>query len=391
MKAFRTSLALTLISWGMMVVNAPAQYAVSTVVVGNPGNANSSSGYGAVADTYSIGKYEVTINQYASFLNSVAADDTYSLYNASMAANVNIAGILRSGSAGSYAYSVTGSGNRPITYVSWFDAARYVNWLGNGQPTGVEGAGTTETGTYTLNGATSGIGFTRNANVTYALPSENEWVKAAYYRPVAQGGPSATGGYYAYPTTSSTQPDSRAANSTYANSANYYYNDAIANGFNGGYAVNNSTALPAGSALTDAGAYTLAKSYYGTFDQAGNAAEWTDGVVSGTSRVVRGGSWGDANLAISSRISFNPAAENQFVGFRVAIVPEPSVIGCMLVGFAVLTLASEASLLIFPLLRGFAGMLWARGRGHALEFDGALMYRLGKGEAGTLPGIAVFG
>lgn len=44
-----------------------------------------------------------------------------------------------------------GSGARPITYVSWFDAARYTNWLHNGQ-----GTGDTETGAYTLNGATSG-------------------------------------------------------------------------------------------------------------------------------------------------------------------------------------------------------------------------------------------
>jgi formylglycine-generating enzyme len=343
MKPFKNALALVLVSCGMMAVNASAQFALPSVVVGNPGNANSSGGFGAVADIYSIGRYEVTLNQYASFLNHVAADDTYSLYNANMAANVNIAGITRSGSPGSYTYSVTGSGNRPVTYVSWFDAARYVNWLGNGQLFGAEQAGTTETGTYTLNGATSGIGFTRNANLTYALPSENEWVKAAYYRPVAQGGPSGTGGYYSYPTTSSTLPDSRPSNSTYANSANFYYNDGSPNGYNGGYAVNNSTALPPGSALTDAGAYTLARSYYGAFDQAGNAAEWTDGVF-GSSRVVRGGSWGDANLALSSRITFNPAAENQYLGFRIAIVPEPSVIGSMALGLAMLVWGRKRAL-----------------------------------------------
>ena len=335
MKPFRNRLALALVVWGMMAVNAPAQFALPSVLVGDPGNANSSSGYGAVADTYRLGQFEVTLEQYTRFLNSVAADDTYSLYNANMANNVNIAGILRGGSAGSYTYSVIGSANRPITYVSWFDAARYVNWLENGQPIGMQGASTTEAGTYTLNGATSGVGFNRNANVTYSLPSENEWFKAAYYQPVAKGGPSGTGGYWAYPTSFSTLPASQNGNATNANSANFYYNDFLANGYNGGYAVNNSTALPTGSALTTAGAYTLADSYYGTFDQAGNAAEWTDGIF-GTSRVLRGGSWGDANLANSSRISSNPAAENQYFGFRIAIVPEPSVIGCLALGLTML-------------------------------------------------------
>ena len=45
-----------------------------------------------------------------------------------------------------------GSANKPITIVSWFDAARFCNWLHNGQ-----GSGSTETGAYTLNGAMSGI------------------------------------------------------------------------------------------------------------------------------------------------------------------------------------------------------------------------------------------
>ncbi len=82
---------------------------------------------------YNIGKYEVTNAQYAEFLNAKAQTDTYSLYNASMAS----CGITRSGSAGSYNYGVTGGlGNRPVVYVSWFDAARFTNWLGNGQGSG---------------------------------------------------------------------------------------------------------------------------------------------------------------------------------------------------------------------------------------------------------------
>ncbi len=61
--------------------------------------------------------------------------------------------LLQNGSSGSYTYSVIDSPIKPITYVSWGDAVRFTNWLYNGQPTGAEGNGTTETGSYTLNGS----------------------------------------------------------------------------------------------------------------------------------------------------------------------------------------------------------------------------------------------
>src|SRR5205085_10833590 len=123
---------------------------------------------------YLMGKYEVTLNQYAAFLNNVAKTDTYGLYNSQMSAPPPTRGIARSGVSGSYTYSVIGTGNRPVVYVSWFDAARFVNWLHNGQPTGLQNAATTETGAYALNGATSGVGFTRSASAQYWLPSAQE-------------------------------------------------------------------------------------------------------------------------------------------------------------------------------------------------------------------------
>ena len=87
---------------------------------------------------------------------------------------------------------VAGSGNKPITFVSWFDAARFCNWLHNGQPSGAQNAATTEDGAYTLNGATSGVAISKNATAKVWIPSENEWYKAAYYDPT-KGGPAATG------------------------------------------------------------------------------------------------------------------------------------------------------------------------------------------------------
>jgi formylglycine-generating enzyme len=156
---------------------------IDYVTVGHAGNVADSSLYGAVAYDYEISKHETTISQYAEFLNAKAQTDAFGLYNTGMGTDFNVAGITRSGSSGSYNYAViSGSGNRPITYVSWFDAARFSNWLHNGQ-----GNGDTETGAYTLSGAMSGI-FAKNGGDSVGLPSENEWYKAAYYDPTPRRG-----------------------------------------------------------------------------------------------------------------------------------------------------------------------------------------------------------
>ena len=126
---------------------------------------------------------------------------------------------------GSYSYTVTGrlSGsqayNCPIFGVNWGDAARFCNWLQNGQPTSAEGPGTTETGAYTLNGAitlSALMAITRNAGASYFLPSENEWYKAAYYK-----GGGINAGYWTYPTQSNSTP-SNVLSATGTNNANYY-------------------------------------------------------------------------------------------------------------------------------------------------------------------------
>ena len=319
-------LIVTLAAGGLLLQTASALITIDTVPVGNAGNA-AFRGLGAVGYDYAIGKYEVTLDQYTLFLNAVGADDTYGLYNTQMGSNPNIMGISRSGVSESYTYSVIGSGNRPVTYVSWYDSARFVNWLHNGQPVGAQTAGTTETGAYTLTGNTGII--TRNAGWTYGLPSENEWYKAAYHQPVGLGGD--MDNYWLYPTRSNVQPNSRNGSASDPNSANYIYNDGIANGFNDGYAVNKSTT---GNALTDAGAFSLASSFYGTFDQGGNVAEWNDAVIPGISRGVGGGSWQNSEVSLRAEIRFAsvPAFENAGIGFRVALVPEPSVAGLMMLG-----------------------------------------------------------
>ena len=280
---------------------------IASVRVGDPGNVADTSGYGAVTNVFYMGKYEVSISQYAAFLNAVAATNanTYivNLWHPQMADNNNIKGISRTGSgttAQPYVYTVLGGGSRPITYVSWFDAARFVNWVHNGATKGAE----TETGAYTLNGATSGL-ITKNPGARWWIPDENEWYKASYYK-----GGSANAGYWAYPTKSDTPPGNIVGSG--ANQANYY---------NGVYSTTQGNQNSGQDFLTAAGSFSGSAGPYGTFDQAGNVWEWAD-VPNATSaqRVRRGGSWSaGAPVFLSSfRDATNPDNEDPYGGFRVA-------------------------------------------------------------------------
>jgi sulfatase modifying factor 1 len=269
-----------------------AAVAIEYATIGDAGNDADTTGYGAVAYEYRIGKYEVTNTQYAQFLNAAAQTDTHGLYHIGIATH----GIARNGSSGSFSYSVsTGFENKPVVYVSWFDAARFANWLGNGQ-----GGGSTETGAYALAGAGTGI-VTVNPGATVYLPSEDEWYKAAYYNGELDF-------YSIYPN------GDDVITVTDAN-----YNNSVGHS-------------------TDVGSYPIASSDYGTLDQAGNVWEWNDAVI-GSSRGLRGGSWGADpayNLRATLRSSSATTSEDQFIGFRVAAsiasVPEPA--SLLLLGFS---------------------------------------------------------
>jgi formylglycine-generating enzyme required for sulfatase activity len=273
----------------------PAAF-IEMVTVGNAGNAADTTTFGAVPYEFKIGKTELTLAQYTAFLNAVAATDAFGLFNASMETDNKIKGIAQSGSSGSFTYSVIGDGSRPVTYVSWFDAARFCNWLHNGRPTGPQTAATTERGAYTLDGAVAGVSFSRQWGAKFWIPSEDEWYKAAYHQPADDGGDGDN--YWLYPTKSNAAPTAEAPPGG-ANSANF--NSVV-------------------DALTPVGAYTGSAGFYGTFDQGGNVWEWNDAVISGSFRGLRGGSWFLADLILRSsfRDTGNPGFENNFVGFRVA-------------------------------------------------------------------------
>ena len=183
------------------------------VLVGDAGNAIdtvsnkwNNTRFGAVAYEYYINKYHVTNNEYIVFLNSVATTDTYNLYRCVLADSSLYpeAAILRTGTSGSYSYSIkTNYGNKPVTNLSWFMAARYCNWLHNGKPSGAQNSGTTETGAYTLNGIVSGNAPVKSVGARYSMPSMNEWYKAAFYK-----GGSTSAGYWRYATQSNSFPKS---------------------------------------------------------------------------------------------------------------------------------------------------------------------------------------
>ena len=290
----------------------PAPF-IEMVTVGNAANAADSTTYGAVPYEFQIGKYQVTLAQYAAFLNAVAATDTFGLYNENMATDLNIAGIAQIGVSGNFSYSVIGDGERPATYVSWFDAVRFCNWLHNGRPTGAQDAGTTERGAYTLDGVTSGgLTITRNPGAKFWIPSEDEWYKASYHQPAGQGGDSDD--FWLYPTKSNDAPGNTIGVATPSNHANF----RTPNNF---FSVTQSANYDSNqNYLTAVGSYPDSASFYGTYDQGGNVFEWNDAVISSSNRGRRGGSWGDPGDRLSSsfRDEMSPANDDNLVGFRVA-------------------------------------------------------------------------
>ncbi|MEN6372544.1 MAG: SUMF1/EgtB/PvdO family nonheme iron enzyme [Armatimonadota bacterium] len=288
---------------------------LETVTVRDVGNTVDTNGRGSVSYNYNIGKYEVTAKQYCDFLNAKAKTDDYGLYNTSMWSNVDGCKIQRTGTSGNYTYSVaTDWANRPVNYVSFWDACRFANWLNNGQ-----GNGSTETGAYTLNGYTGNDGRTiqRNTEWTWAVTSQDEWYKAAYYK-----GKGTNSGYWAYPTQSNSLPSNNLTNPDPGNNANFN---------NNGY----TTGSP--YYRTNVGEFENSESAYGTYDQGGNVWEWTE--ANTANRGLRGGSYYDgyygSSLSSAQFSTLRPDYEGDGgEGFRVSQIPEPSSIIALAGGLA---------------------------------------------------------
>ncbi len=258
------------------------------------------SGYRTFVDPgdYRLGKIEITNGQWNKF-------------------KANIAPIPVTGSP-SYAYDTdpyfTGT-NVPTNYVSWCEAAQFVNWLNtsSGKPAAYKFSGTQGTSNYTLEVWQAGdAGYNasnpfRNSNAHYFLPTEDEWVKAAYWNG----------------TNLQTYANASAADliSGSPDAAKWNYHIVARN-----------EPWAVGSGIQELN---------GTFDMMGNVWEWMESPwVSGdylcdSDRGIRGGcyfDYGDRNLSSSFRYSYDPLMGNVSVGFRVASVPEPASAVLMLAG-----------------------------------------------------------
>lgn len=259
-------------------------FSMDFVEIGDAGNAADNTGYGSVGYDYRMSKYEVS-------------EAMIGAYNAN--------------SGGPLITLDSRGANRPATAVSWDEAARFVNWLNTSS--GYSAAYNFTTGGGNDNITLWSVGDAgydpanpfRNSNAYYFLPSEDEWYKAAYYDPNANGG---TGGYWDYATGSDTAPTAVTGGTSGA-----VYGQSLATG-------------PA--LVTDAGGL----SPYGTMAQTGNVWEWGESGSTapndsaGESRVFRGGAWfgNSSSLQSSFRLSLNPTDGLNSIGFRVASVPEPS-------------------------------------------------------------------
>ncbi len=254
------------------------------VSIGFPGNLPGSggAGYGRVNYTYRIGTHEVTIGQFAA---AQAAD-----------------GRIGDGDEGYWNDGTDDTrmvGERaPAAFVSWYEAARFANWLTTGDA--YDGAYLFDAGGTLTNVLTrSQINEMPRGTIVYLLPTEDEWHKAAYLK--ADGS-----GYTLYPAGN--------ASSTTTNEMRY---EILTDLFKNPWAVGSGT-----------------NENNGTFDMGGNIWEWCESAFEaplddlGENRVHRGGafnsdrdflvsSFGDGNGRIL-RPSLPPDEEQATGGFRIA-------------------------------------------------------------------------
>jgi formylglycine-generating enzyme required for sulfatase activity len=203
------------------------------------------------------------------------------------------------------------SANRPVE-TSWYMAARYVNWLHNGQGTDQESfeTGVYDTSTFTRNpDGTVNDQQVRSAGSLYFLPSENEIRKAAYYDPNRHG--EGLGGYWQYGHRSDLAPISGLPSQ--GGQTNTGVRDYV-------------------NLRGDVGEYADVQSPWGLFDVSGGESEWLEDTRDPTfgTRAWHGTSNGDPDFFITDYDRLD-AFNHEFAyfrgaGFRVAsAVPSPTI------------------------------------------------------------------
>ncbi len=335
-------LALSAAALFQGVVAEASPVTLTSVPVGNPGNsADPLTGHGAVAYQYYITSTEVTNAQYAAFLNAVDPNgvNPHDLYNPDMTNATGFA-VVKGGinfapgaQAGTMYSPKPNYGDKPINYVSFYDAARFANWVMTGD---TENGFYTFTDTNTLaNQGTHGPDQHNGMNWV-AIPDQDEWYKAAFHK-----NDGAAANYYLYPISSNDTPVVATATPTGVianpgpNVANYNFGANWDGTVNLGHVTSVGSAGPAST------------SPYGTSDQGGNVIEWVD-EVTGAFRVMRGGSlWlGEEMLRSTSSSFYNPHVGGSSLGFRLSslgpITPVPLPAAAWLFGAGLVGLVGAA-------------------------------------------------
>ncbi len=245
---------------------------IGFVNIGHAGNAadtGGTPGCGAVGYNYRIGKYEVTNAQWNAF--------------------VSAAGVPTGNPSDAYDSDAHFTGvQQPTNNVSWYEAAQFCNYLTSGDKS---------LGAYQL-GTDGSITVDRAAAIStygtaYVIPTEDEWYKAAYFKPNGSG------------------------YSLYANGTNI----APVAGVDADYG--DQVGPPTFPWIVGTGT----QEQNGTFDMMGNVWEWNETLITGSDRGSRGGSCYNSDFYLSSSYlgdHYYPEYEIYSVGFRVASVPEPA-------------------------------------------------------------------
>ncbi len=339
---------------------------------------------GGVDDRYRIGQLEVTVKQWVKLLNTVDPDGNAKrgLYQPTegSAGWPKYGSINRSSSARSghhYSVSHPDWNDKPYNFADFVQSARFANSLQNGRLLSKERSTKngfdyitykvrlgrdSRTGMYDLNQRQA----TRTRHSGFVIPSQNEWIKAAYYDPSGGG----TFSYWKYPTNAgvfgddtATAPSAATLNPGTGDVTNAGTQPLSNYHPQGGDAPtwcsaavqprsDCSSVNPFGIDPTTYGdAYlgnvstvgqTRTTSPWGTLDQGGNAVEWTDTITappagSGGGRVWRRLHGGISNApayqlwlsAVGLQPQRNPFYQTTYpwLGFRIGTVGKLKVDG----------------------------------------------------------------
>ena len=197
----------------------------------------------------------------------------------------------------------------PTNNVSWLEAAQFVNWLNTSTShqaaykfTGDSGTSGYELDTWSVAEADNGTNLYRHKDAFYFLPTEDEWVKAAYWNGTSIQ-------------TYATKPGESLLQGDGISGTGWNYAEGYDMAYSGPWDVGNGS-----------------EELNGTYDMMGNVFEWLESpynsgeYLPGSDRGARGGSYyhyGSGHLISSARNYGYPEGESNQAGFRVACIPEP--------------------------------------------------------------------